>query len=92
MDTKPQDGIWTLTAPDGTEYKEDSPLKCCRAEQQTRVPNDVAAARMRAFINLCDLCEEADAEFILAKNTPAEIAVCLTCKNTILNDSVYRKH
>lgn len=90
MDTKPQEGIWTLIAPDGTEYREDSPLRCCTAERQTRVPKEAEAARLLAFINLCDLCEEADAEFVLAKDTPAEIAVCITCKNTIFNYSVHR--
>lgn len=86
--TKPQKGIWTLTAPDGTEYKEESPLKCARAEQKIRIPDDVAAARVAAYLNLCDLCEEADFEFILAKDTPAELAVCATCKNTIFQHSV----
>jgi hypothetical protein len=32
----------------------------------------------------CCLCGEDEANHILAKDTPAELNVCLTCRNTIL--------
>lgn len=87
MDTpKPQNGTWILTAPDGTQFKAESPLKCCRKEQETRVPAQVALDRLFAAMNMkkCFLCEEDDSKFTLGKGTPAEIEVCLTCKNTLL--------
>ena len=34
----PQQGIWTLTAPDGRTWQADSPLKAVSAEQRERVP------------------------------------------------------
>jgi len=43
---KPQEGLWTLTAPDGRTYQADSPLRCCGLEQRERVPADVAMARI----------------------------------------------
>src|SRR5687767_4416501 len=39
-------GTWTLTAPDGRQWQAESPLKCCKAEMDERVPADVALARI----------------------------------------------
>lgn len=44
---KPQAGTWTLTAPDGTQWTADSPLRCCAAESNSRVPPLIALARIR---------------------------------------------
>lgn len=44
---KAQEGEWTLTAPDGRQWKADSPLKCVSNEIKERVPADVAMARIR---------------------------------------------
>ena len=49
----PQQGIWTLTAPDGRTWQADSPLKAVSAEQRERVPAKVAVERIFAA------CEEA---------------------------------
>lgn len=43
---KAQEGEWTLTAPDGRQWKADSPLKCVSNEIRERVPPDVAMARI----------------------------------------------
>jgi hypothetical protein len=85
---KPQVGIWTLTAPDGSEFKAESPMYCCRKEQETRAPKEVALERLFASMNKCWLCEEDDYKYTLGKGTPAEIKVCLTCKNTLLSTTL----
>lgn len=81
--------IWTLISPSGVKFTADSPLKCCREEQRTRIPAEVAIERVIAAINLCDLCQEDVSKFIIAKNTPADLSVCSTCMNTIFNTPVY---
>lgn len=40
------EGTWTLTAPDGRQWQAESPLKCCKAEMDERVPADIALARI----------------------------------------------
>lgn len=45
---KPQEGIWTLTAPDGRKWQAATPLLAISAEIRERVPPDVALARIRA--------------------------------------------
>lgn len=45
---KPQEGTWTLTAPDGQMWQADSPIRCVSLEQRERVPADVAMARVIA--------------------------------------------
>lgn len=61
MGTKsPQVGAWTLIAPDGTTFEDESPIKCCVAEQRTRVPQQAAANRLREWIEE----EELDSEKI----------------------------
>jgi hypothetical protein len=54
---KPQAGTWTLTAPDGRQWKADSPLKCAGLEQRERVPAAVALERIAAAVQ-----EDRDAE------------------------------
>ncbi len=39
---KPMQGVWSLIAPDGREWRENSPLRCVSLEQQERIPADVA--------------------------------------------------
>ena len=85
---KAQTGIWELIAPDGTSFKAESPLMCIKKERTLRVPPKIAVKRMMAFLNHCDLCEDSEAKYILAQGTPAEIRVCLTCKNTIFQHGV----
>jgi hypothetical protein len=41
-----QEGMWTLTAPDGRMWQADSPLKACSAEQRGRIPPEVALKRI----------------------------------------------
>ena len=41
-----QEGIWTLTAPDGRVWKGDSPLKAVVAEQVERIPATVRVDRL----------------------------------------------
>jgi len=84
-DKKPQTGIWELISPDGTSFKAPSPLMCIKKERVLRVPPELAIERMIIFLNKCDLCECSEARYVLAKNTPFEIRVCLTCKNTIFS-------
>ena len=38
MSMKPQEGPWTLTAPDGRTWTGETPLRCCGAEHRERVP------------------------------------------------------
>ena len=79
----PKKGTWTLTAPDGAKFEAESPMKCLRKEQGTRVPRKVAMERLFASMNKCFLCGKDDYKFTLGKGTPAEIQVCLACKNTL---------
>lgn len=45
----PQEGEWTLTAPDGRSWKARAPVACVSKEMRERVPADVGLARiMRA--------------------------------------------
>ena len=44
---KPMSGTWVLTAPDGQTWTGDSPIQCVQAEVQSRVPPQVALARIR---------------------------------------------
>ena len=46
---KPMEGTWTLVAPDGKRYHADSPLKCCKSEQEERVPEEVGMKRQLGF-------------------------------------------
>jgi len=86
---KVQEGTWTLMSPHGKTYRAASPIMCCREEQAARVPKEVAAERLITSLSLCGLCNESKYEYILGKGTPAELQVCLTCKNTILQHSVF---
>jgi hypothetical protein len=43
---KPQEGTWTLTAPDGRTWQAESPIRCAQAEQRERVPAHVALGRI----------------------------------------------
>lgn len=49
---KPQEGTWTLTAPDGRTWSAPTPLLCCRAEQRERVPGDVGVARVLRALDM----------------------------------------
>ena len=44
---KPMAGVWVLTAPDGQTWTGDSPMKCVQEEVHSRVPPQVALARIR---------------------------------------------
>lgn len=57
---KPQQGTWTLTAPDGRAWKADSPIACVRNEQRERVPAAVALQRIMTVVavDVCELCGE----------------------------------
>jgi hypothetical protein len=43
---KPQVGTWTLTAPDGTTWQADAPMRCLAAEIRSRVPAHIALGRI----------------------------------------------
>lgn len=43
---KPQEGQWTLTAPDGRRWTAESPMRVCAAESRERIPAHVALARI----------------------------------------------
>lgn len=43
---RPQEGTWTLTAPDGRTWTAESPLAVCGLEQRERIPPSVAIARI----------------------------------------------
>ncbi len=46
METRyPMEGTWTLVAPNGNRYHADTPLKCCRSEQEERVLKEVSTKR-----------------------------------------------
>jgi len=52
---KPQQGIWTLIAPDGRRWQAESPIKVIREEQRERVPTKVALDRLlNAIFSLDD--------------------------------------
>ena len=87
-DNKAQAGTWILISPNGREFRESSPLKCCAKERRTRVSDGVVVRRILSALDQCDLCGESGAKYVLGRGTPAEITVCLTCKNTILNNDV----
>ncbi len=42
---KPIEGTWTLVTPNGNRYHGDSPLKCCRSEQEDRLPKEIREKR-----------------------------------------------
>lgn len=44
---EPMSGVWVLTAPDGQTWIGKNPIKCVRAELDSRVPPQVALARIR---------------------------------------------
>ena len=43
----PQQGEWTLTAPDGRQWKADRPIQCCSLEIAERVPAAVRLQRIQ---------------------------------------------
>lgn len=90
MNKKPMIGAWTLTAPDGRKFVDDTPLHVCRRELEERVPEKIRLERMQeALYGLCQLCEgdiDGDNPLYLAKDTPAEIGpLRLCCFNTIVD-------
>lgn len=44
---EPETGEWILVAPSGKVYTGETPLKCIKAESRTRIPAEVALARIR---------------------------------------------
>ena len=44
---EPMAGVWVLTAPDGQTWTGASPMKCVQAEMHSRIPAQVALARIR---------------------------------------------
>lgn len=54
---KPMPGTWVLIAPDGQTWTGDSPIKCVHAEIHSRVPPQVALARIR-----CSVMQEEDGD------------------------------
>ena len=44
---RPMKGTWVLTAPDGRTWTGESPIACTQAEVISRVPPEVALARIR---------------------------------------------
>ena len=60
----PMAGVWVLTAPDGQTWTGDSPIKCAHEEMNSRVPPQVALARIRRSLIEEDAeCEQQRAEF-----------------------------
>jgi len=74
-----------LISPTGIEFKAESPIKCLREERNSRVSPAETLANVEKFLSQCELCEDAKITHILGKGTPAEIRVCITCKNTLLS-------
>ena len=93
MSEKPMVGDWALISPDGREYKAESPLKCCRAEQLERIPVEEQLENLHyALYGVCDLCGDefydGEKKYTHAKNTPAEIGpLCGACSGTILSEA-----
>ena len=50
--SKPQEGIWTLIAPDGRVYRANTPIKCVVAEQRERIPTSIAVKRVLNAVGL----------------------------------------
>jgi hypothetical protein len=48
---RPQEGTWTLQAPDGRTFTGDSPIRCIHAEITERVPPQVALGRIARSMN-----------------------------------------
>ena len=84
---KPEIGTWELKSPSGMQFKAGSPIKCLRDERDSRLFDDEQIANMNKFLSQCELCEDDKATYALGKGTPAEIHVCTTCKNTLLNET-----
>jgi hypothetical protein len=65
MDTpKAQKGTWTLPAPDGREWKAESPLRVVGVEMRERVPTEVALERIKELVEPnalfppCPICHD----------------------------------
>ena len=43
---KPQEGTWTLIAPDGRTWRAESPLRCVGLEHRERVPPEISLKRI----------------------------------------------
>jgi hypothetical protein len=69
---KPQEGTWILTAPNGREWAEHSPLACVAAEQRERVP---ATVRLQRILDAADELTELEKELLATlkriRRTPA---------------------
>ena len=74
---EPQKGIWTLTAPDGTEYKGKTPLKAVGQEQDKRVPAGLAIKRLKAALNAYKQIENDE----LSKVDNIAIEICAFVKS-----------
>lgn len=44
---KPEAGQWMLISPSGKVYEAESPIHCVRVESNTRIPAEIALARIR---------------------------------------------
>ena len=52
---KPQEGTWTLTAPDGRQWTGTSGLRAAAAEQRERIP---ATVQLERLAEACELTED----------------------------------
>jgi hypothetical protein len=87
---KPDEGIWTLTSPCGKQYKADSPLKCCKAEVNERIPVKEQLENIAKWLySTCDMCQDefskGEKKYYLGdKNTPAYLGpICGACYGTL---------
>ena len=58
LDNNTPNQLWTLISPEGVEFKAATAIKCCRKEQEARIPKEVRLARIDEFLSGCALCEE----------------------------------
>jgi len=95
MSEKPMIGEWKLVAPNGAEYKAESPLKCCKAEINERIPVELQLENIhRALYGVCDLCgdefSEGEKKYSVGdKECPGYLnPLCGACAGTIIKTPV----
>lgn len=86
---EPQEGTWTLTAPDGRQWTGASGLMAAAAEQRERIPASVQLERIFAAVDE-DSCEwsqdddgnwttECGGMFVISEGTPKDNDMSFCC-------------
>ena len=86
----PMSGVWVLTAPDGRTWTDDSPMECVQAEMRSRVPPQVALARIRRSLQdeYPDPQEQDAARYRLLLDGPHNFSVFVCGEDGCADDSI----